>query len=106
VNRDLWGRFGVRFLASAHKRIADARGLLGGGDAKAAMRVAAEFHGLAGEAGMIGIEEIAELARSGERAARAWASHPASVGSTESQACATMLDAIDARVRALEVPEN
>jgi len=58
VNRDLWGRFGVRFLASAHKRIADARGLLGGGDAKAAMRVAAEFHGLAGEAGMIGIEEI------------------------------------------------
>ena len=63
-------RFRTRFIETARARVRRSLILLGNpGDAA---ELVAELHALAGEAAMLGLDEISETARSGEEAARRW----------------------------------
>jgi CheY-like chemotaxis protein len=63
-------RFRTRFIDTARARVRCCLELLG--QAEGAGRLEQEFHALAGEAAMLGLTEISDAARGGERAARDW----------------------------------
>jgi HPt (histidine-containing phosphotransfer) domain-containing protein len=70
---DLRIRFLPRFVETTRGRLARARSLFEHGDAPT---LAHELHALAGEAMMLDLRAIAENARRGESAARAWSTSP------------------------------
>jgi PleD family two-component response regulator len=72
VIEDLRARYLPRFITTAQERIRRGLELLAGTDADRGSRLAGELHTLAGEAGLLGLTEIAEHARSGERLAKDW----------------------------------
>ncbi|HEY3357506.1 MAG TPA: Hpt domain-containing protein [Polyangia bacterium] len=65
--KDLQARFLPRFVSTAGERLCRIDGLLAQGQTGA---VAAELHSLAGEASMLGLDQVADPARAGEIAAR------------------------------------
>jgi len=69
VNDDLREKFLPRFVASARQRLERASQLIADG-ANAAPSIAADLHTIAGEASIMGLHDVAELAREGERAVR------------------------------------
>jgi len=66
---DIREKFLPRFLASARERLARAARLVAEGDT-AAPSIASDLHTIAGEASIMGLHEIAAMARDAERAAR------------------------------------
>lgn len=67
---ELRARFRTRFIETARARIRLSLSLLG--DPDGAAQLVTELHSLAGEASMLGLDDIAEIARSGEDAAKEW----------------------------------
>jgi HPt (histidine-containing phosphotransfer) domain-containing protein len=67
---ELRAKFRGRFITTARARLDTARQNLEGAGNAALVR--GELHSLAGEAAMLGFDEIASSARIGERAARSW----------------------------------
>lgn len=67
---ELRARFRTRFIDTARGRVRRILVLLG--QSEHAEELAAELHALAGEAAMLGLDEISETARRGEEAARSW----------------------------------
>ncbi len=67
---ELRARFRTRFIDTARGRVHRILVLLG--QPERAEELAAELHALAGEAAMLGLDEISETARRGEEAARSW----------------------------------
>jgi CheY-like chemotaxis protein/HPt (histidine-containing phosphotransfer) domain-containing protein len=63
-------RFRTRFIDTARARVRRCLELLG--QAEGAGSLEQEFHALAGEAAILGLTEISDAARGGERAAREW----------------------------------
>lgn len=68
---ELRARFRIRFIETARGRIRRALELIGGGD-ESSSELAIELHSLAGEAALLGLKEISDVARSGELDARQW----------------------------------
>ena len=66
---DIRARFLPRFVATARERLERASKLIADG-ALATPSIAADLHTIAGEASIMGLDEIAALAREGERAVR------------------------------------
>jgi HPt (histidine-containing phosphotransfer) domain-containing protein len=64
---DLIARFLPQFIESAHQRVRKSTEFLSARDTG---KLAAEMHTLAGEASVLGLAEIATLARSAEQLAR------------------------------------
>jgi CheY-like chemotaxis protein/HPt (histidine-containing phosphotransfer) domain-containing protein len=60
----------ARFLATAKERVSRALALLGKGDAAAVKELATELHMMGGEAAMVSLAEVAQMAWQGEKAAR------------------------------------
>src|SRR4051794_21869595 len=96
---ELWLRFRERFLESAHKRLSRAR-TLSTSESSNAAALASELHALAGEASVLGLDEVAQLARNGERAARSWKTK-GDGGAEDRGVCATTLDNLEAAVQTL-----
>jgi CheY-like chemotaxis protein/HPt (histidine-containing phosphotransfer) domain-containing protein len=67
---ELRARFRTRFIDTARDRISRCVAMLG--DSSSAGDVASELHSLAGEAAMLGFDDISLVARNGETAARRW----------------------------------
>jgi CheY-like chemotaxis protein/HPt (histidine-containing phosphotransfer) domain-containing protein len=67
---ELRARFRTRFIDTARDRISRCLAMLG--DNSSAGNVASELHSLAGEAAMLGFDDISVIARNGETAARRW----------------------------------
>jgi CheY-like chemotaxis protein len=67
---ELRARFRTRFIDTARDRIR--RCLTTLGERSSAGNIASELHSLAGEAAMLGFDDISVLARNGEVAARRW----------------------------------
>ena len=98
---ELRARFRTRFIETARERIRRSLSLLGGSDGAA--QLVTELHSLAGEASMLGLDDIAEIARSGEESAKQW-----QAGSSAAQvACARTMRTLSQRVEAFaaEPPE-
>jgi HPt (histidine-containing phosphotransfer) domain-containing protein len=66
---ELRAKFRGRFITTARARLDTAKQHMEGGNPAL---VRGELHSLAGEAAMLGYDEIASSARIGERAARSW----------------------------------
>jgi len=69
LNDDLREKFLPRFVASARQRLERASQLIADG-ANAAPSIAADLHTIAGEASIMGLHEVASMARESERAVR------------------------------------
>jgi HPt (histidine-containing phosphotransfer) domain-containing protein len=69
VNDDIRVKFLPRFVASARERLERASKLIADG-ANAAPSIATDLHTIAGEASIMGLHDVAEMAREGERAVR------------------------------------
>lgn len=69
MKESLRAKFLVQFLETAKARVAAAQGAVSSDDAQAA---ASETHSLAGEAAMLGFDEIGDLARAAEQQAKEW----------------------------------
>jgi hypothetical protein len=95
---ELWSRFRSRFLESAQTRLSRARALSIDGRASAAA-IAHELHALAGEASVLGLGDVAAIARAGERAAKTWSTRGDDCNGAGP--CGTALDELDVAVRAL-----
>jgi CheY-like chemotaxis protein/HPt (histidine-containing phosphotransfer) domain-containing protein len=67
---ELRARFRTRFIDTAGDRIRRCLATLG--ESSSAVDIAGELHSLAGEAAMLGFDDISVLARNGEMAARRW----------------------------------
>ncbi|MCG8424646.1 MAG: response regulator [Proteobacteria bacterium] len=67
---ELRARFGARFLEIARGRIRRSLELMGRSDG--ADQLITELHSLAGESSMLGLEQVAEMARNGEEDAKQW----------------------------------
>ncbi len=90
---DLRARFLPRFLSTARERLARARTSLeadgtGGG-------LAGELHALAGEASILGLSRVSELARRGENTARGRVEPP---GGDALADCRTVLELLDQEI--------
>lgn len=98
---ELRARFRTRFIETARDRIRRSLSLLGGSDGAA--QLVTELHSLAGEASMLGLDDIAEIARNGEDAAKQWQKG----SSTAQVACARTMRTLSQRVEAFaaEPPE-
>jgi HPt (histidine-containing phosphotransfer) domain-containing protein len=66
---EIRAKFLPRFVDAARQRLARASELIGSGSFDGAA-IAAELHTIAGEASIMGLAEIAGIAREGERAVR------------------------------------
>jgi HPt (histidine-containing phosphotransfer) domain-containing protein len=84
-------KFLPRFLDSARSRLRHAAAAISEG-AQAAPAIAADLHTIAGEASIMGLAELAEIARESERAVR-------QVGGLDD---ATILAALDKLARGLD----
>jgi hypothetical protein len=91
LTEELKQRFLPRFVETSRGRLARARSLFDGGDAPT---LAHELHALAGEAMMLDLRVIADNARRGESAARAWSrsSEASSEGADPRAICASCID--------------
>lgn len=69
---ELWARFGARFLETARARVSRVSPVVANGGRDAVSTLVSEMHSLAGEASMLGVAPIAELARTVEVAAKKW----------------------------------
>jgi CheY-like chemotaxis protein len=67
---ELRARFRTRFIDTARDRIRRCLAMLS--ESSRAMDIAGELHSLAGEAAMLGFDDISEVARSADAAARSW----------------------------------
>lgn len=72
MNADLWQKFGARFIGSARARVARARPAIDTRSREGVSTIVTEMHALSGEASMIGVPKIAQLAKSLEAAAKRW----------------------------------
>jgi HPt (histidine-containing phosphotransfer) domain-containing protein len=66
---EIRAKFLPRFVSTARKRLENAQRLIADG-APAAPSIAADLHTIAGEASIMGLHDVAEMAREGERAVR------------------------------------
>ena len=66
---DIRAKFLPRFVSTARQRLEHASQLIADG-ATAAPSIAADLHTIAGEASIMGLHDVAEMAREGERAVR------------------------------------
>ena len=66
---EIRARFLPRFVATARQRLERARRLIADG-ADAAPSIAADLHTIAGEASIMGLHDVADIAREGEHAMR------------------------------------
>jgi HPt (histidine-containing phosphotransfer) domain-containing protein len=66
---DIRAKFLPRFVASARERLERASKLIADG-ANAAPSIAADLHTIAGEASIMGLHDVAAMAREGEHAVR------------------------------------
>ena len=66
---DIRARFLPRFVTTARQRLEKAQQQIASGT-PAASSIAADLHTIAGEASVMGLHDVAEMAREGERAAR------------------------------------
>jgi HPt (histidine-containing phosphotransfer) domain-containing protein len=98
VIEDLRARFLPAFVAAARERIVHALESLSTGRKPDAGLVARELHALAGEAAVLGVGEVATLARQGEAAARRWC---ASGNLEDEAACARSLYSLTGQVETL-----
>jgi HPt (histidine-containing phosphotransfer) domain-containing protein len=92
LKEELRHRFLARFVETTQGRLVRARSLIEGGDAQ---MLARELHAMAGEAMMLELGTIADSARRGESAAKAWsaAANGASPGAEDPRGvCASCLD--------------
>jgi HPt (histidine-containing phosphotransfer) domain-containing protein len=88
-----------RFLASARGRIARARAALQSTRTPDRQAVSHELHALAGEAAVLELIAVAELARAAEAIARRWS---ASGDARDAEGCHDALARIDAAVNECE----
>ncbi|MEZ4402367.1 MAG: response regulator [Kofleriaceae bacterium] len=98
MNDELRARFMGRFVDVAGQRCARSLAAVTSAGAGAPSDVKAELHALAGEAGILGLTELAELAQHGERECAAWA-NAADVAARAR--CAIAVRTLSVRVRAL-----
>lgn len=66
---DIRAKFLPRFVTTARQRLEKAQRLIADGT-PAAQSIAADLHTIAGEASIMGLHDVAEMAREGERAVR------------------------------------
>jgi HPt (histidine-containing phosphotransfer) domain-containing protein len=92
----LLARFLPRLVESARVRLARGRTLLATATPSAAAQLSADMHTLAGEAAMLGLRGIADIARSAETLAARVA-----VDAAARDSCAARLDELDREVGAL-----
>lgn len=96
---ELRARFRTRFIETARGRVRLCLELLG--KKHEARILETELHSLAGEAAMLGLEEICQAAREGELAARDWAQ-----GNNAAQLrCARLVRTVSQRVEAFAAEE-
>jgi HPt (histidine-containing phosphotransfer) domain-containing protein len=69
VIEEIRAKFLPRFVTTARQRLEKAQQLIADG-APAAPAIAADLHTIAGEASIMGLHEVADIAREGERAVR------------------------------------
>jgi CheY-like chemotaxis protein/HPt (histidine-containing phosphotransfer) domain-containing protein len=92
---ELRARFRTRFIDTARDRIRRCLTMLG--ESSNAGNVASELHSLAGEAAMLGFDDVSVLARNGEAAARRWLA-----GSTPAHVeCARVVRSLGREVEAM-----
>jgi PleD family two-component response regulator len=87
-------RFRTRFIDTARARVRRCLELLG--QAEGAGSLENEFHALAGEAAILGLTEISDAARSGERAAREWGTGDIASKALSARAVRTLSRAVEA----------
>jgi HPt (histidine-containing phosphotransfer) domain-containing protein len=97
VNAPLLAKYGRRFVGSARERLAGVAELDGPEAAAAARSLALHLHSISGEAAMIGLPELSQLAREAMGTARAVENDAA-----QSSACAAQIGAILRALDALE----
>jgi HPt (histidine-containing phosphotransfer) domain-containing protein len=100
MREELRAQFLPRFVDLARERLTFGRAALSG-DPKGLSRLPAELHSLAGEAAMLGLTEVAAVARECESAARECASGRADDAGGD---CAAKLDRLTALVEELAAP--
>ena len=102
MKADLWEKFGARFIGSARARVARARPAIDTQSRDAVMTILNEMHALSGEASMIGVPKIAQLAKSLEAAAKRWnAAQTKEEITREIASCVAGLRELSAAVEAL-----
>jgi HPt (histidine-containing phosphotransfer) domain-containing protein len=97
MDRSLFERFVPRLIEVGSERVARAREILSAGLPEGAEELESSFHRLAGEAGIVGLPAISELAREVEVLAAAAISNPASRA-----ACEHSLDDLERALAALK----
>jgi HPt (histidine-containing phosphotransfer) domain-containing protein len=95
---DIRRKFLPRFVASARERLERASKLIADG-ADAAPSIAADLHTIAGEASIMGLHEVAAMARDSERAVRI-------VGGVDDAQLLTSLYTLWRRIDALVPPKQ
>ena len=95
---DIRAKFLPRFVASARERLERASKLIADG-ADAAPSIAADLHTIAGEASIMGLHEVATMARESERAVRI-------VGGVDDAQLLTSLYKLWRRIDALVPPKQ
>jgi HPt (histidine-containing phosphotransfer) domain-containing protein len=105
MKEDLWARFGARFIDTARTRLSRVSPVVDAGSREGLANVVHEMHSLAGEASMLGVAPIAELARRVEVAAKKWG------GATDEDAavraaCATALGRLGEALEKLAASEG
>ena len=91
MKEDLWARFGRRFIDTARARVARVEPLVATGAHEGLAGVVHEMHSLAGEASMLGVAPVAELARRVEIAAKKWGTSQTNEDAVVRAACASAL---------------
>ncbi len=92
---DLVARFLPRFAALARERVARAMAVASSADVAQAPAVARDMHSVAGEAGMLGLQDVLQAAREAEGAAKRFTADPHHV-----EALASAARALEAAVSA------
>jgi DNA-binding NarL/FixJ family response regulator len=91
-------RFLPKFLTAAQARLARGAQLVAADNATAAF---AELHALAGEAAILGLGDLAKLAREGELAAKRWREADPGTGDAHRASCEESLKGLGAALAAL-----
>lgn len=101
MNEELRARFLPRFIETARSRLSRAHEQLA--SQQGPHGVQGELHALAGEASLLGLFNIAELARRGEHAARSWA---AGTSDEAMDSCTAALQSLSRDIEALSQGET
>ena len=97
MKAELLARYGARFIRSARERLGEAARLDGDGGRAAARALALHLHSISGEAAMIGLAELSQLARVAMGTARA-----VEQGAAPAAECAEQLGRVLRALDALE----